>query len=446
VLSPRSLFNTNSEAVIQPARRSVERCAFMRSSHSPGRGLISPHGRSSPSPGGLNCLPARTRRRYSARVTSFDVIVIGGGVAGVAAALAARAAGASVAVIRATPGMTAASGGGWSSGPPDQLRVALAACGYVIDAAGTLPHPFGSTPFFPLAEAAHSAGVLRDGLAVCGIVGVPWFRAPMLARLWSHATGYQLHAFELELERTPRAGWSAVSLAEQLDDDPDLLVRPLATALRGTTVSGVVLPSVLGLQPGDRVRTHIAQAIGAPVAEALGVAPSIPGWRLDQALMQCVERAGIFRVDGRVDGSSPGPRVGVINVEAAGQRTSIEAAQYVLATGKFAGGGLETWPVFRERALGCELWLEHMGDVFDAPNALLTRMSRADEQPLLDSGVPVDDLARPLGRGGSVLYENVRVAGALRARDRSVTSGLGEAATEGWAAGTAAASAAAARK
>jgi glycerol-3-phosphate dehydrogenase subunit B len=392
-------------------------------------------------------LPAPTPSRYSARVTaSYDVLVIGGGIAGVAAALAAHTAGANVALIRATPGMTAATGGGWSSAPPDPLSAALAACGYVLQAAGALPHPFGSTPVFPVAEAAHAGGALRDGLAVCGILGVSWFRAPMLARLWSDAAGSRLHAFELQLDRTPRAGWSTVSLAEQLAGDPDLLIRPITKALRGTAVSGVVLPSVLGLQPGDRVRMQISQAVGAPIAEALGVAPSIPGWRLDQALMQCLERAGIDRIAGRVENAgNSGPGIGGIEVETGSQRIRIDAAQYVLATGKFAGGGVETAPAFRERALGCPVWLENMGDVFDAPNALLTRMARADAQPLLDIGVPVDDDARALGRTGSVMYENVRVAGALRARDRSVTSGLGEAATEGWGAGVAAAAAAAVR-
>ena len=42
------------------------------------------------------------------------------------------------------------------------------------------------------------------------------------------------------------------------------------------------------------------ETAGLPLGEALGVAPSIPGWRLDRALRRALEAAGV-----RIVGTSP---------------------------------------------------------------------------------------------------------------------------------------------
>src|SRR5690606_41977232 len=75
-------------------------------------------------------LPGRGGRVYSPAMTRrFDVLVIGGGAAGVAAALAAAGRGARAGLVRPGPGVTAMAGGGWAGARPDPRAAAPAGAG-----------------------------------------------------------------------------------------------------------------------------------------------------------------------------------------------------------------------------------------------------------------------------------------------------------------------------
>ena len=116
------------------------------------------------------------------------------------------------------------------------------------------------------------------------------------------------------------------------------------------------------------------------------------------------------------------------------------ARAFVLAGGKFAGGGIVADERLHEPALGCPVWVEHLGAAFHAPEPLaLTRPERDAAQPLLGAGVRDDGSGRPVDPRGDVVYRNVRVAGSIRAGIETARLGLGEAAADGWAMGEAAA-------
>ena len=109
------------------------------------------------------------------------------------------------------------------------------------------------------------------------------------------------------------------------------------------------------------------------------------------------------------------------------------ARAFILATGKYVGGGIEAHESLAETALDCPVWIDHLGERFDRVEPLtLTNADRHDEQPLLRAGLTCDPEGRPLGPYGDVVFENVWTAGSVRA---GPIASLGRAAAEGWAAG-----------
>lgn len=391
---------------------------------------------------------------------TFDVVVIGGGAAGVAAALSAARTGARVALVRRGPGAAALAGGGWHDAPPRELRDALASVGYeLVDCDAPLPHPDGTVISCPTAAAAAARAALRTdtaGALVCGVAGLPSFRATALAALWTDAAGLDgdgLGAATILLDDTPAAGWSPVSLAAMLDRDPDRLARPLAALVRERSAERVILPAVLGLADPAAVLDVITRQAGVAAGEALGVSPSVPGWRLDRALMQAVASAGVHVIAGRVVRCvTQGDRVRSVSVAGGSARTTpqmseVSADGFVLATGKYIAGGITAELEFEEPALGCDVALERFARTIDDPGAalVLTDPERSEPQPVLYAGVRVDSERRPLTPADDVFLSNVFVAGSVRAGAETATLGLGAAARDGWDAGARAATLAAGR-
>jgi anaerobic glycerol-3-phosphate dehydrogenase len=365
----------------------------------------------------------------------FDRLVIGGGVAGVANALELAAAGARVALVRAGPGASALASGGWSGPLSARLGAALAAAGLPHDPAPEpLPHPSGELRAYDFAARSHVAPGLADA-RVCGIAGLPGFRPDALARLWGCRD-----SVAIALPGTPAAGWSPTALAAQLDRDPQLLAEALRGAARAS--AALVLPAVLGLG-GGRVHERLQEALAVRIIEALGVPPSVPGWRLDRALLAVLERAGIVRIDGRVVGRDvAGARLRAVHVQTADGVEPVEAMDFVLATGRFTGGGVRAQTlaepvavargaalreaVLVDAALGCAVWVDHLDQRFTTVQPVaLTDPVRASAQPLLDAGVHVDAAGRPLDLHGHVHYENLVAMGSVIAGRRH---GLGHAA------------------
>ena len=377
---------------------------------------------------------------------TFDVVVIGGGVAGAAAALAAAGAGARVALVRRGPGATALAHGGWVDAPPAGLKDALAAAGYPLErCAAPLPHPDGVLVPCAVAAPAQARATLAPDTLVCGIAGLPGFRAAALAALWADAAGLvddPPEAVTLTIADTPAAGWSAVSLAGLLDRDPGSLATALRHEMNERGARGVIVPAICGLTMHARVMDVLRDACGAPVGEALAVAPSVPGWRLDRALMGSLAAAGIQLIHGRLTGRER--RDGLLHnadVAGAGPAITLSSGAWVLATGKYIGGGITAGAEFEEAALGCDVALERFARIIDDPGAslVLTDPVRTEPQPALAAGVQVSPEGQPLGPSRAVFGSNVFAAGAVRAGVEAARLGLGSAAHDGWAAGTRAA-------
>jgi glycerol-3-phosphate dehydrogenase subunit B len=372
-----------------------------------------------------------------------DVLVIGGGIAGFAAALAALGAGARTALVRRGPGATALAAGGWNGVPPEPVRDALGAAGLPLRVvAALLPHADGRLLASDAAPPSHATAAVAAGGApvlVCGIAGLAGFHARALTALWSDAAalpGGALASETVMLADTPAVGWSVPALAARLEAEPGVLAAPLARAARTHGSARAILPAVLGIGAHARVIDSLRDATGIEPCEALSPAPSLPGWRLDQCLLRALRDAGVHVVRGRAAASPSHDAVTAVEVTGE-DGGSIRVGAVVLATGRFIGGGItDSAAGFRETVLGLA------SATPDAPPHPLTHAIRDMAQPALSTGLLTDERGRPAGPGGEPACRNVFAAGSVRAGAETAALGLGHAARDGWSAGLLAAAAA----
>lgn len=175
----------------------------------------------------------------------------------------------------------------------------------------------------------------------------------------------------------------------------------------------VGLPAVLGLEQATAVWRDLEDSLSAPVFEVPTLPPSVPGIRVFRALKAALMRARARVVIGApvVTGETRGGRVEAVLVQSSARLLPYRARWFVLATGGFVSGGIET--DFRGRV---------RENVFDLPVAGVPgpdepsfRPGYFDRHPLARAGLAVDAELRPVGPGGAPVYENLHAAGAVLA-------------------------------
>src|SRR5579871_1129897 len=143
-----------------------------------------------------------------------------------------------------------------------------------------------------------------------------------------------------------------------------------------------------------------------------------------------VEAAGVRRVRTAVEGFRGGD--GRLQAAVAGTG-DLEADAFVLATGRFVGGGLRGGRRLTEPLLGLDVFLD--GRPAGGDPRLPHRLA-LDSTPAFLSGLRTDPALRPLDAGGAVPYENLRAAGAvLGGWDEAAGEGMGVPLLTGWLAG-----------
>jgi glycerol-3-phosphate dehydrogenase subunit B len=423
-----------------------------------------------------------------------DVLVVGGGLAGAVAALAARAAQARVVLVRRAPGATALSSGAvgvapdlWAApGEPFASRLGTLAAARRL-AASRPEHPYAAVgPALDGLEAAlrFTAGELGAVLAPPG--ERPLFLATPYGAVSTCALAQRtMLAGDLATARGPIAvvgfrghlGWDATLVAgglaryrgagapEAVAVEIDLFMRADASIARPHDLAGALdaeggaeragealrralpagaglalFPPVLGLDPAARAAERLAAAAGVPVAETLSDVPSVPGWRLDAAIAARLRAAGVEVRRGVVAGEGPERPA-----RAGGEE--IEARRWVLATGRFVGGGIVRRGRLEEAVLGLPVTASEAGasgvHLAPRPSATLTMRERRAPQPLLAAGVRVDGALRPLRADGRPLHPGLFAAGAVIGGHEAAAdgTGLGVALLTGYLAGRAAAEA-----
>lgn len=372
------------------------------------------------------------------------VLVVGGGIAGCAAALAARRAGAEVVVVRRAPGATALYAGGMELGGElrglaerepwhplgrlgmDHVQLAAAldsACSELLAALGraglqlsghrSRPGLFADLHgaarpghLVPLSVRQGELGGLRGRrLAVVGVAGVGEYDAAATAAALRTGWGVDAVAVEVDMGLPPGASLT------------DLFGSPAPEVEGGADL--VAFPPGLEALPGNGF-------------ELLAAPPSPHGLRLQRALEAALAEAGVGVVAATAGPVTTGP--GGLVTQIAG----IEADQFVLASGRFIGGGIRRARSLEEPVFGLTVFHEGrpVDEVF---GHRLRHLLALSPEPMFRCGLMSDPELRPLA-GATVAHPNLRVAGAvLGGYDYGREWGFGVPILTGWLAGRGAA-------
>lgn len=359
---------------------------------------------------------------FQGRTRRPDVLVIGGGLAGATAALAARRTGARVTLVAEGSGVLELS-----SGCIDRLAVPFA------DLAPEHPYrlmgeqavdwelttfqleieqvgwPMTPSPKGGNRQVVTALGARRPTFLTPHGMAAPEDGQPV----W--VVGFRalrdFHPGVVAAGLGGSAAWSWVDLPGSPDEiHPVALARQLEVpaylndcieriaAARPDGFSGCVFfPAVLGLTGAVRVQQAISAALRLPIGEVLLPPPSVPGLRLSEFLRRAVQQAGIdLAMGARVAGARvEGDRVLSVTAQGPGGETTYEAAAYVLATGGLLGNGLVSEGLeVREPIFGLPVAAPESGEPADWAAA---EFLPSGGHPFVRIGVTVDETLRPPG-------------------------------------------------
>jgi glycerol-3-phosphate dehydrogenase subunit B len=409
-----------------------------------------------------------------------DVLVIGGGIAGVASAIAAAGAGARTRLVTYKESTLGNSSGlvdvlGYAPGDdaplsdpydgfeelpdahpyskvgPEAVREGMSLfddavgdhyLGAHSEANALVPTHSGSikpTARYPRSTAPGLVSDDRDMLLI-GIDSVTGFDAPMAAEhLDAVGVPFNVRGETVRFPKSFPQDADVTRYARALDrNEPigDGTVRQvLASRVEDVHENGarIGFPALLGDSRHQDVRTELQDRLGVDVFEVPTGPPSLPGLRLEDALYDAAEDAGVRITSGNpiVDYDAENGRVEQVIMDRMGSKVPYEAEQYVLATGGAIGGGIESdRDVVEEAIFG--LPVDRPDDRYD-----WFEDDVWGDHLYTEFGISVDDDLRPVA-GEEVQFENVRAAGNVIGGYDFATekSGCGVSLATGYVAGT----------
>lgn len=196
------------------------------------------------------------------------------------------------------------------------------------------------------------------------------------------------------------------------------------------SVDTVLMPPLCGTLPRSEVWQHLQEALGVRIVEMATVPPGVGGLRLRELLLKALRREKVQLVENAmVTGADM--RDGLctkVHTSAPDGQRSYAATSFILATGGFLGGGLESGPgQVTEKVFN--LPVEYPQQVLDWSDKDIF-----GNHAFTHMGIRVDGRLNPLDAEGRVLLNNVHVVGrSLAGYDFArEKSGNGVAIATGW--------------
>lgn len=378
-----------------------------------------------------------------------DVLVVGGGIAGMTAALAAAEAGVDVrlaskkqSTLRQATGLADVLGyanGALVSNPFEAVESLPAEHPYSI--VGTSAIRAGLSRFDAVTGDAYrgahtdrnalvpthggtvkptarypesvAAGLASDerGMLLVGLEGLVDFDAPSAAaHLRAAGVPYDTRGvtvpFPLEFEADATTTRYARALEADESNVRETVIDRIADAHEDAPRIG--LPAVLGIEEHRDLLGTLREALDAAVFEVPTGPPSLPGIRLEGRYEAALREAGVEIVRNEVvDYAADGDRIASVTLDRDGQRVPLVASSYVLATGGLVGTGLAAdRETVREPVFDC-----HVPAPEDRSDWSVSE--RHGDQPYARFGVSVDQQLRPLTGAGDPEFTNLRAVGSV---------------------------------
>ena len=235
---------------------------------------------------------------------------------------------------------------------------------------------------------------------------------------------------------------SAIDLARMADKPHSRRWLLDALAPHAGKYDLILIPPLCGSKANPEIWQAVNAAAGCPVVEMLSIPPGVGGLRLRDALLQALHKHNFELVENctALRAETSGKTCTALVVEASGQERHHAARAFVTATGGILGGGMTLEPgQCWDSVFGIDITVPQDVSQWSEPkifgNHLFSRM-----------GVRVDRTMRPVDHAAVVRWQNVFFAGRSLGGydDATEKSGHGVAIATGWQAGLMAAAAAAA--
>lgn len=202
---------------------------------------------------------------------------------------------------------------------------------------------------------------------------------------------------------------SALDVARELEKEGQLerVALQLKSSIRPKTA--LIFPPVLGEKPSYSVWNNLKTALDCDIVETSSMPPSVTGLRLDRLLYDYARRVGVEIVE-KAHVTDAVVKDGIclsVRTQNYGRTLSYGATHFILATGGVFGGGLKAGMGYlKESVFNLELDVPPDQALWSYPH-----LFEGKAQPFAAYGVKVNVKLQPVDAHGEVLLHNVRVAG-----------------------------------
>lgn len=195
----------------------------------------------------------------------------------------------------------------------------------------------------------------------------------------------------------------------------------------------LLLPPICGMTHSQQIWNQLCTALNAKLVEMVSIPPGVAGLRLREILKKALNAAGVYLVENtqvvRAEVEEGACRA--LTTIATGGENRWEADSFIIATGGLLGGGIGTAPGKAwENIFNLPLDMPENTEEWSSPNIFGTSLFSS-------MGVKVNGELKPVDAEGNVTLINVRFAGRiLGGYDFAAEkSGHGVALATGWHAG-----------
>ncbi|MBQ9106162.1 MAG: anaerobic glycerol-3-phosphate dehydrogenase subunit B [Mailhella sp.] len=199
----------------------------------------------------------------------------------------------------------------------------------------------------------------------------------------------------------------------------------------------LLLPPICGMKHSQQIWNQLCTALNAKIVEMVSIPPGVAGMRLREIFKKALNAAGVYFVENAevVRSEVEEGVCKALTTVSTGGENRWEADSFIIATGGLLGGGIGTAPGKAwESIFSLPIDMPENTEEWSSPdifgNSLFARM-----------GVKANKELKPVDAEGNIILNNVRFAGRiLGGYDfASEKSGHGVALATGWYAGTQAA-------
>lgn len=417
------------------------------------------------------------------------IIIIGSGLAGVSAALAAKSQGSEVTLVTGRPGATAMASGAWDIagygkewfykdherlqspkemiqhiaksyshhpyaimsrdlGSKSLVETMEASIKALVEAMPYKPQgslnekmalitPIGSVKYTTLADPAQGEGNIlrwrRARLLIAGIPGLASFPISLIQKVLTslipkltERTIETITAAWIDMKGIPQHSLSPFALAKRLEEDAQTsFIESLKEIVRHNRSTHVLLPPVVGLEKSPELIQRISEEVGAVCFESLATVPSVPGLRRYRALERVLEEYKINVSPGVVSRYESVNNTVTKITLSSGDEERFFDIDHVILATGRFIGGGIVKKAEMKESLFDLPVFNRDVCVSDTFIGNLVQRRYLGDHDLFEIGLRVDHNMKPLNRWGKPVFENLYAAGSLLGGYQAAADGTG---------------------